>query len=119
MSQQFYQNPSSSGMNDGGQNGMYQFPNTNISPEMLNMVGGIIKNRTDIFVPHASDFWNTLKIYFAVSNSYVLKKMFIVLYPMTMRNQSWGRVRADEAGESGDAVLYIVCVKCNFPFVIV
>jgi YIF1 len=95
---------------------MFRFQNTHISPKIM------IPPCYNSCPPNTPDFWNTfetLKIYFAVSKSYILKKMFIVLYPMTMRNQSWGRVRADEAGESGDAVLSIVCVKCNFPFVIV
>lgn len=92
-------------MSDGGQSGMYQFPNTKITPEMMDMVTEIISDRTkNVLFPRASDFWNDLKIYFAVSNSYVLKKISIVLYPMTMRNQSWGRIRADEAAESGYAV---------------
>jgi YIF1 len=108
MSQQFYQNPSSSGMNDGGQNGLYQFPNAYNNPAMLNMtatmIDNVLREQGKKYQPGASDFWNNLKIYFAVSNSYVLKKMSIVLYPMAMRNQSWGRLRAEEAAESGESV---------------
>jgi hypothetical protein len=57
-----------------------------------------------------------LKIYFAVSNSYVLKKMSIVLYPMAMRNQSWGRLRAEEAAESGESVRQQLCITYYLTF---
>lgn len=46
------------------------------------------------WMPGLSDFWNSLKMYFAVSNNYVLKKIFIVLYPI--KNQAWGRVKGEE-----------------------
>ena len=43
-----------------------------------------------------------------MSNSYVLKKLTIVVYPM--RNQYWGRIAADETGRYGDEVRV-----CAFP----
>ena len=73
-------------------------------PEMLNMgfnAGKLLINKQRAkWMPGVSDFWSSLKIYFAVSNSYVLRKIFIVLYPI--KNQAWGRVLADE-GEETDA----------------
>ena len=60
----------------------------------------LIKEQEIKWMPGVRDFWSSLKIYFAVSNNYVLKKIFIVLYPI--KNQSWGRVLADE-GEETDA----------------
>ena len=102
MSQQFHQqNMSSSGQNDGRLN---DFMQNQFPPGMLNMginAGTIlITKKRDELMPGVSNFWSSLKMYFAVSNSYVLKKIFIVLYPI--KNQSWGRVPADE-GEETDA----------------
>jgi YIF1 len=91
----------SSGQNDGRLN---DFMQNQFSPGMLKMginAGkDLITNETVKWMPGLSNFWSSLKTYFAVSNSYVLKKIFIVLYPI--KNQSWGRVLADE-GEETDA----------------
>lgn len=57
----------------------------------------IIRTQKAKWMPGVSDFWSSLRIYFAVSNDYVMKKILIVLYPM--RNQAWGRLLADEAAE--------------------
>ena len=92
---------SSSGHSDGRLNDFMpnQFP-----PGMIdygiNTGRELIKIKTETWMPGVSKFWSSLKMYFAVSNSYVLKKIFIVLYPI--KNQSWGRVLADE-GEETDA----------------
>lgn len=106
MSSQYNYNPTSS---SGGstQNDFLkgQFQNTNLSPEMLNygLSAGqdIINRQRAKFMPGFSDFWCSLKIYFAVSNSYVLQKLAIILYPMK-KNIIWGRIPADEAGRIGD-----------------
>ena len=96
-------NVPSSSQNDGVDRGDFinrQFQGSSISPEMLNfgLSAGqkILSQQQAKWMPGVSDFWTTLKIYFAVSNSYVLRKIFIVIYPM--RNQTWGRMPADEAG---------------------
>lgn len=82
------------------------FQNQTISPEMLNFglsAGQDILNRQKArLMPGVSDFFSNLKIYFAVSNTYVIKKLSIVLAPM--RNQCWGRIPADEAARDGDRV---------------
>jgi YIF1 len=91
----------SSGQNDGRLN---DFMQNQFPAGMLDMgiIAGqkVIMEKRDILMPGVSKFWSSLKMYFAVSNSYVLKKIFIVLYPI--KNQSWGRVLADE-GEETDA----------------
>ena len=104
MSQNFnHQNPSSSRRHEMGQGDFIQnqFQNANFSPAMFDLgirAGGeIISNTHAKWMPGVSDFWSSLRIYFAVSNNYVMKKILIVLYPM--RNQAWGRVLADEAAE--------------------
>ena len=83
-----------------------QFQNANLSPEMLNfgISAGkqIISRQQAKWMPGVSDFWSSLRIYFAVSNKYVMEKILIVLYPM--RNQAWGRIPTDEAGEAADEV---------------
>jgi hypothetical protein len=98
--------PSSSRSEVGNEFLTGQFQNTTISPEMLNFglsAGQDLVNRQKAkWMPGVSDFWSSLKIYFAVSNSYVLKKLFIILYPM--QNQNWGRIPADEVGGVGDQV---------------
>mmetsp|Transcript_34916 Transcript_34916/g.33211 ORF Transcript_34916/g.33211 Transcript_34916/m.33211 type:complete len:272 (-) Transcript_34916:74-889(-) len=106
MSSQYY-NPTSSSGGGTNQNDLLkgQFQNTNLSPEMLNygLSAGqdIINRQRAKFMPGFSDFWCSLKIYFAVSNSYVLQKLAIILYPMK-KNMIWGRIPADEAGRIGD-----------------
>jgi hypothetical protein len=83
----------------------------NFSPEMLNFglsAGQDLINRQKAkWMPGVSDFWSSLKIYFAVSNSYVLKKVSILLYPMS--NKYWGRIAADEVGRYGDEVVTEYC----------
>ena len=98
MSQQFHQqNMSSSGHSDGRLN---DFMQNQFAPGMIDYGINEIKRKTVTLMPGVSKFWSSLKMYFAVSNSYVLKKIFIVLYPI--KNQSWGRALADE-GEETDA----------------
>ena len=62
----------------------------------------ILNRQKAKLMPGVSDFFSNLKIYFAVSNMYVLRKLSIVLAPM--RNTSWGRIPADEASTDGDKV---------------
>jgi hypothetical protein len=88
---------SSSGQNDGRLNDFMQNQFVGMG---LTAGKELITKTTVEWMPGLSSFWNSLKMYFAVSNSYVLKKIFIVLYPI--KNQSWGRVLADE-GEETDA----------------
>ena len=82
------------------------FQNTAIRNEMLNygLSAGqnILNQQKARLLPGVSDFFSNLKIYFAVSNTYVLKKLSIVLVPM--RNQIWARIPADEAARDGDKV---------------
>jgi hypothetical protein len=47
-------------------------------------------------MPGVSTFWNSLKIYFAVNNNFVTKKLMIILYPLS--NLHWFRLPADEVG---------------------
>jgi hypothetical protein len=106
-----------------------------ISPEMLNFglsAGQDMLNRQKAkWMPGVSDFWTSLKIYFAVrfrgmdcstipalrfdvptillylcpqvNNGYVLKKLLILIYPGS--NKFWGRTGADETGSYGDVSL--------------
>ena len=100
------------GQNDGnGQNDYSNFQNTAMSKEMLNFgfsAGKDLINRQRArLLPGASDFFSNLKIYFAVSNIYVLRKLSIVLAPM--RNQTWGRIPYDETARDGDKVIRRMC----------
>ena len=71
-------------------------------PGMLNLgfkAGTSLINKEKAkWMPGVTDFWSSLKMYFAVSNSYVLNKIFIILYPI--KNQFWGRILADEGEET-------------------
>ena len=79
----------------GGGNMSQQF---NVSPEMVQfglMTGQEMLNKQrDRLMPGVSGFWNSLKIYFAVSNTYVKSKLLILIYPI--KHTPWIRELADE-----------------------
>ena len=72
--------------------------NEKFSPEMIQMglsAGKhIISKQSEAWIPQVSQFWLGLKFYFSVSNSYVVKKLSHVLYPLG--NKSWTRISVDE-----------------------
>lgn len=86
------------------------FQNTAIRNGMLKYgfttTQNILDEQKARLLPGVSDFFSNLKIYFAVSNTYVLKKLSIVLVPM--RNQIWARISADEAARDGDKVHQLI-----------
>mmetsp|Transcript_9576 Transcript_9576/g.14417 ORF Transcript_9576/g.14417 Transcript_9576/m.14417 type:complete len:258 (+) Transcript_9576:174-947(+) len=73
-----------------------------VSPAMLNYgvetTSNMLKKQRDIYMPGMSNFWNSLKIYFMVSNTYVVKKMPIVLFPF--QTKTWARVGEDDMSVS-------------------
>ena len=96
---QAQQIPQQSGTYPGGVIGGQNAPGnadyyTKLSPEMLNFglsAGQDLLNRQKAkWLPGMTDFFISLRIYFAVSNSYVLKKLSILLYPIS--NQYWDEV---------------------------
>lgn len=100
----FYsQQPGDMGGGGGGQPGQPNFLG-GISPEMLNMGLSAGKNmlsaQRDQWLPGLSTFFSALKIYFAVSSSYVVKKLSVIAIPF--RNQKWNRLQADESYGQGD-----------------
>lgn len=82
----------------GGPQNQDFFKFQNVSPEMLQFglsTGqDLLNKQKDRFMPGVSGFWNSLKIYFAVSNTYVKSKLLILIYPI--RHKSWVRELADE-----------------------
>lgn len=72
----------------------------NVSPEMLsfglNAGQDLLNQQKQKWMPGVSGFWNTLKIYFAVNNDYVVKKLSVLVYPPA--NTNWFRLPADETG---------------------
>mmetsp|Transcript_33772 Transcript_33772/g.34409 ORF Transcript_33772/g.34409 Transcript_33772/m.34409 type:complete len:276 (+) Transcript_33772:89-916(+) len=106
MSQQFgAPHPPQGSYNAGGrgansQGGQDFLGNTfqNVSPEMVNfgLSAGqdIINKQKERLMPGVSIFWNSLKIYFAVSNNYVLHKILTVLYPIG--NKKWARMSTED-----------------------
>lgn len=69
-----------------------------VSPQMLNYGLGVgqemISKQRDKWMPGVSGFWNSLKIYFAVNNDFVIKRLATVLYPYS--NKNFFRIPADE-----------------------
>jgi len=62
----------------------------------------ILHKQTEKLMPGVSIFWNSLKIYFAVSNSYVLKKILTVLYPIS--NKKWTRMSTEDVNATDPLV---------------
>ena len=62
----------------------------------------LLNKQRDKWLPGATNFWHSLKIYFAVNNKYVLKKLTMILYPMS--NKAWKRIPADDSLSSGGEV---------------
>jgi hypothetical protein len=71
-----------------------------VSPDMLNMAASAGQAGFDRMIykvtPGMSSFWGSLKIYFAVSNEYVGRKLRLLLFPW--RNKTWGRIPLDDGG---------------------
>eukprot|EP01041_Mallomonas_annulata_P004367 gene4366-8693_t len=94
------------------------FGNTfqNVSPEMLNfgLSAGqdIISKQRERLMPGVSIFWNSLKVYFAVNNNYVLRKLATVLYPIS--NKKWTRLQIDDI-TSTNALIEITNHKWALP----
>jgi protein transport protein YIF1 len=56
-------------------------------------------SQTNKWMPGVNTFWNSLKIYFKVDNTYVLKKLMMILHPMGVKkNQEWKRKDAEAEG---------------------
>lgn len=65
----------------------------------------MLKQQQERWMPGISGFWQSLKIYFAVNNIYVVKKLSMILYPIGVKSsQSWIRKNAEDGGyDVGDA----------------
>jgi protein transport protein YIF1 len=70
-----------------------------VSPAMLNYgvdaTSQLLQKQRDLYMPGVSNFWNSLKIYFMVNNSYVVSKLKLLLFPF--QNKVWQRVSVDES----------------------
>ena len=59
----------------------------------------MLKQQQDKWMPGVSGFWQQLKIYFAANNTYVVKKLSMILYPLGVKSsQSWIRKNAEDGG---------------------
>lgn len=85
---------------DPGQDFYNSFQNVN--PEVLNLglrAGqNMINMQRDRLMPGVSVLWHSLKIYFAVNNNFVLKKISLLLYPFL--NKNWNRLPIEDVGNS-------------------
>jgi hypothetical protein len=75
---------------------------TGVSPHMMGLAAQAGKGTLDSMVtrvtPGMSQFYASLRLHFAVSNSYVFRKIALVLYPF--KNKQWARLNADD-GNNG------------------
>jgi len=69
-----------------------------VTPMMTTFGGEMLEKQKSVWNSNFSVFWNSLKIYFAVNNTYVLRKLGIILCPFI--NKDWTRFSADEAAVS-------------------
>lgn len=73
-----------------------------VSPEMMGLAAQAGKGTLDSMVnrvtPGMSQFWAAMRLRMAVSNSFVSKKISLVLFPF--RNKTWVRLNADD-GNNG------------------
>lgn len=94
---QFYAPPGNNQNNNNGYGGNADFLNK-MSP-MMSSLGGVggemLKSQTSTWASNFSVFWNSLRIYFAVTSGYVINKLLTILYPF--RNKSWIRLPSDDA----------------------
>jgi hypothetical protein len=59
----------------------------------------LLKTQSDKWMPGVTGFWSSLKIYFAVNNSYVVKKLSMIMYPIGIKkSQNWTRKSAESDG---------------------
>lgn len=74
----------------------------NVNPQMLNLgvetTSNMLKSQRDKYMPGVSNFWNSLKLYFMVNNSYVQKKLLLLMFPFKTTN--WSRISSDDAAVS-------------------
>lgn len=89
--------------NDGGlQSDFSKFQSTEMLNFGISAGQNILNQQKAKLLPKVSDIWNNLKLYFAVSNLYVLQKLVMVIYPF--RNKKWGRIPVDELEQDKDEV---------------
>lgn len=85
---------------------MFKGENANMLLNMgLSQGQNMLKSQSDKWMPGVSSFWNSLKIYFAVNNGYVLKKLLMILHPLGVKkSQNWTRKSAETDGydQTGD-----------------
>lgn len=55
----------------------------------MNMGQQVINENVKRYVPWITGLWQSLKYYFAVNNTYVRKKLLILLFPY--RKKQWSR----------------------------
>jgi protein transport protein YIF1 len=84
-----------------------QWAPAGVNEQMLNVGGtmakSFISSNMARYQPGVHGFWTSLKYYFAVDNSYVRKKLTILLLPVVKKG--WHRAPSDEliAGEDSAA----------------
>lgn len=99
-----YQNQGGQQQQQGGGVGGEQRPDffQSVNPQMLNLgvetTSNMLKSQRDKYMPGVSNFWMSLKLYFMVNNSYVQKKLLLLMFPFKTTN--WSRISSDDAAVS-------------------
>eukprot|EP00904_Undaria_pinnatifida_P006697 jgi/Undpi1/3157/HiC_scaffold_15.g06531.m1 len=84
----------------GGQQPLdwHQWAPDGMNAQMLNVGGNVasnfLKSNVAQYQPRMSGFWNTLKVYFAVDNKYVLKKLKVLL--LAIGRKDWYRLPSED-----------------------
>ena len=92
------------GSQQKGGGGGQQHPDffQSVNPQMLNLgvetTSNMFKSQRDKYMPGVSSFWQSLKFYFMVNNSYVQKKLLLLMFPFKTTN--WSRISSDDAAVS-------------------
>jgi len=74
----------------------------------------LFKQQSDKWMPGVTGFWSSLKIYFAVNNSYVVKKLSMILYPLGVKkSQNWTRKSAESDGYENTGTCRMSCLPCK------
>ena len=99
------------GQQGGGQNQNFNMGGFTMNNEQADMMlnyglsqgQNMFNQQKEKWMPGVSGFWDSLKIYFAVNNSYVSKKLFMILYPLSVTNpQAWARKSGEEGYDNGE-----------------
>jgi hypothetical protein len=66
------------------------------------LINNLYEKQKEKYAPGASWLWDTLKIYFAVNNSFVFSKLKLILVPF-LNKEGWQRKIADDMSDNSES----------------